>query len=479
MIHGYPPHHSLKRDLSAAAIRRPTKLPWGIDIVFDIYKNVRRHTVLDAAAFAYQRYGNTFYQRFMGGDFINTIEPANIKVILSTNFSDYDMGTRRRRASLPLLGLGIFNNDGEAWRRSRRLFRPAFKNNELRSVEGLFELHCKNLLSAIPRDGSSVDLSELFFSYTMDVSTQYFFGNSALSLLELGGSERAGRSAKVFSCAFATAQDRIRENYVLGIIASFRPRHKFKSDRRVVWDFVDHYVDGALKGRRPQKTSQYSVLDHMAETSQDALELRSELLHLLLAARDTTASLLGNLWLMISQRQDVREAILQEIKCLEGKPPTYDELKAFTYLLNCISEALRLWPPVPLNSRTCVRATTLPMGGGLDGTTPLHIPVGTIVGWNTYALHRRADIWGDDAHEFHPERWKAPFLPYYEYLPFSGGPRRCLGQEFAILETSYVTVRLLQEFGSGTIGSVDARPWTEKLTLTCSNLHGTKVRILP
>lgn len=329
---------STKVVLDGKVRRRPTRLPFGIDIVIDIYKNVNRGTVLDAAVRSYQTYGNTFYQRFIGGDFINTIDPANIQAVTSANFYDYEMGTRRREASMPLLGLGIFNNEGDSWRHSRRLFRPAFKNSEMRSLEALFERHFQNMRAIIPRDGSVVDLSELFFCYTMDVSTQYFFGNSTSSLLELNSADSLEETAQTFSRAFAAAQDHIRENYVLGSLAWLRPLKKFHRDRQIVWDLVDRYVHGAVNGFRPEKASQYSVLDHMAETTADPVELRSELIHLLLAARDTTASLLGNLWLVIVQREGVRRTIIEEVKGLGGDLPTYDDLKSLPYLLDCINE---------------------------------------------------------------------------------------------------------------------------------------------
>lgn len=105
------------------------------------------------------------------------------------------------------------------------------------------------------------------------------------------------------------------------------------------------------------------------------------------------------------------------------------------------------------------------------------VTAGTVVGWNTYALHRRVDIWGSDAIEFRPHRWLDNQVSNYEYIPFSGGPRKCLGAELALLEISYVTARLVQEFGCG-LESIDPQPWTEKLTLTCCNLYGTKVRIV-
>jgi cytochrome P450 len=138
--------------------------------------------------------------------------------------------------------------------------------------------------------------------------------------------------------------------------------------------------------------------------------------------------------------------------------------------------ALRTHPVVPANSRYAIRDTVLPLGGGVDGKSPLFVPKGTMVGYNTYVMHRRTDLYGPDANEYIPERW-ATLRPGWEYLPFNGGPRICLGQQYALTEASYVTVRLVQEFSA--IESRDPGDWVEGLTLTLCSLNGTKVGLTP
>lgn len=131
---------------------------------------------------------------------------------------------------------------------------------------------------------------------------------------------------------------------------------------------------------------------------------------------------------------------------------------------------LRLYPSVPVNSREVVRTSILPVGGGPDGKAPLLVQPGEAVGYCVYAMHRRKDIYGEDAEEFRPERWEDGALNNigWAYLPFNGGPRLCLGREynlnllpsvratiigtddateqFAELEVSYTVCRLIQVF---------------------------------
>ncbi len=91
-------------------------------------------------------------------------------------------------------------------------------------------------------------------------------------------------------------------------------------------------------------------------------------------------------------------------------------------------------------------------------------------------MHRRKDLYGEDADEYRPERWEN-LRPGWEYLPFNGGPRICLGQQYALTEAGYVTVRLVQEFSK--MESRDPEPWRENLTLTLCSMNGTKVGLTP
>jgi cytochrome P450 len=138
--------------------------------------------------------------------------------------------------------------------------------------------------------------------------------------------------------------------------------------------------------------------------------------------------------------------------------------------------ALRTHPVVPSNSRIAIRDTVLPRGGGPDGQEPLFVPKGTMVGYSPYVMHRLKDFYGPDADEYRPERWETLRVGW-EYLPFNGGPRICLGQQYALTEASYVTVRLVQEFSR--MESRDPEEWKEGFTLTMCSLNGVNVGLTP
>ncbi|KAL4781733.1 cytochrome P450 [Aspergillus varians] len=164
----------------------------------------------------------------------------------------------------------------------------------------------------------------------------------------------------------------------------------------------------------------------------------------------------------------------EEVATLEGRAPSYDELQDMKYLKYCINETLRLLPVVAASSRTSIRDTILPVGGGPDGRAPVFVPKGAIVAYSIYAMHRRQDLYGPDAEKFRPERW-ADLRPGWGYLPFNGGPRICVGQQYALTEAAYVTTRLAQRYS--VLKSRDPGPWVERLAVTMSSFNGAKASL--
>ena len=364
------------------------------------------------------------------------------------------------------------------------MLRPNFVRSQVGDLP-TFENHVKHLVAAVPRDGKTVNLSDFFFRLTMDSATEFLFGESTESLTKV--------TTEGFSDSFTRGQEFIANNSRWGWWAKlFPPNDQFKHDQKFVHDFVDYYVDKGLAKRsqllteksNSEKSGRYVFIDELVRQTTDKVAIRSELLNILLAGRDTTASLLTNVWFVLSKRPDIWSKLQADIASLDGEVPTFEELKNLKYLKALLNESLRLHPVVPANSREALEDTVLPIGGGPDGSAPLFVKKGNTVAWSVYTMHRRKDFYGEDAEEFKPERWlddpatgEKGLRPGWEYLPFNGGARICLGQQFALTEASYTTIRLCQAFSE--IESRDSEVWTESLTLTCVNLHGAKIALTP
>ncbi|KAB8070020.1 cytochrome P450 [Aspergillus leporis] len=409
----------------------------------------------------------------MGSAIYLTIEPENVKAVLSTHFEDYILGTRLK-AFGPLLGSGIFTTDGSQWQHSRVMIRHTFKKAQLLDLS-LIETHVQHLISHIPRK-TPIDLQPLFFQLTIDSVTEFLLGESVNSLSKEGQTK-----SEDFGTQFDLAQDGLTTRFRLGPLRGLYRNKQFSQACRFCHRYVDQYVKRALDRRQrgtldveKENNVSYVFLNELAKETNDPLVLRNELMNILLAGRDTTASLLSNLFVILSKRPDLWKRLQEEVQALQGKRPTYETLTGLTFLRHLLKESLRLHPVIPGNGRESLRDTILPVGGGPDGKSPIFIPRGARVAYTVYAMHRREDIFGPDAEEFNPDRWHT-IRPGWGYLPFNGGPRICAGQQYALTVAEYTIVRIVRTFTE--IEDCGGREWNGKIRLTMCSLDGTKVRL--
>ena len=127
--------------------------------------------------------------------------------------------------------------------------------------------------------------------------------------------------------------------------------------------------------------------------------------------------------------------------------------------------------------RIALNDTTLPKGGGIEGNSPIFVPAGSRAVNSFYALHRVASVYGENVEVFDPHRWDTIKPAFWEYMPFGGGHRSCVGQQKALAEASYVLVKMAHMFRR--IESRDDRDWAGEAKLTARNANGCKVALIP
>ncbi|CAA6662012.1 unnamed protein product [Spirodela intermedia] len=197
--------------------------------------------------------------------------------------------------------------------------------------------------------------------------------------------------------------------------------------------------------------------------------LRDIVVSFILAGRETTSSALTWFFWLLSERPDVERKILEEIRSVrtrsegEGKEKEsfgFEELREMNYLHAAITEAMRLYPPVPFNSSFCLADDVLP-----DGTK---VGKGWFVSYHPYAMGRTAAVWGEDCGEFRPERWLGP-------AGISAG-ETCLGKEMAYIQMKSIATCLIEKFTLEVAGGGGGRP-EMLLSLTLRMKDGLPVRI--
>jgi cytochrome P450 len=205
-------------------------------------------------------------------------------------------------------------------------------------------------------------------------------------------------------------------------------------------DYVEKLVERSLATKQPVEVStshgnsRYVFVKELVSQTNDKMRIRAEALSVLFAATDTTATLLTNVWFELSKRPDIWARLRDEIDTLHNQKPSYEQLKNLKYLRAVLTESQRLYPIAPDNGRQALQDTVLPLGGGEDGQSPILVKKGQLVIFDIRAMHRRRDLYGEDADVFRPERWldtegQRGLRMGWEYLPFSGGPRVCPGRK--------------------------------------------------
>ncbi|KAI5965400.1 uncharacterized protein KGF55_001621 [Candida pseudojiufengensis] len=433
----------------------------GVPALLEVVKRKNDGRLADYADEVFEVYNsNAIYLNVCGVlKIIFTIDPENIKAVLATQFNDFSLGTRHAHFA-PLLGDGIFTLDGNGWKDSRAMLRPQFAREQIAHVKSL-EPHVQILAKHIKSNGfNTFDIQELFFRFTVDTATEFLFGESVHSLYDqkLGlefPNDIPGREN--FATAFNVSQKYLAtRTYMQSFYFLTNPK-EFKECNKKVHHLAQYFVNKAL-AMTPEQLDEaskdgYTFLYELVKQTRDPKVLQDQLLNIMVAGRDTTAGLLSFCVFELARNPEVWAKLRKEIidNFGEGEDSnvdaiTFENLKKCKYLKAVLDETLRLYPSVPVNFRTATRDTTLPRGGGKDGTKPIYIPKGSTVAYTVYKTHRMEEYYGKDSRVFRPERWENMPRLGWAYVPFNGGPRICLGQQFALTEASYVIARLAQMF---------------------------------
>lgn len=202
----------------------------GLDLVWETYKRLSAHTLLDWRLEQFSSLKtNTFQMRFLHSTAIITADPENLKSILSLDFKSWSLGAERKKVFADLLGEGIFTTDGAAWQHSRDLLRPSFMRSHISDFQ-MLETHVGHLIDVIPRDGSTVDLHKLFFCSTLDIATDFLFGENNNSLAPSADRDRYMKFCTGFDYCLNISEEAEWKVFVW----NYLPDRRFKRECKAV-----------------------------------------------------------------------------------------------------------------------------------------------------------------------------------------------------------------------------------------------------
>jgi len=364
--------------------------------------------------------------------------PDYAKHVLADNAANYHKGIGLVE-SRKILGDGLLTSEGELWRAQRTNVQPAFRPRRIAEQAGAVAEEAAALVALLrTRAGQGpVDVLQEVTGLTLGVLGRTLMDTS---LDGHGG----------IAHAFEAVQDQAMFDMVTqGLVPTWVPlatQRRFRRARRDLARTVDELV--ADRASRLDESDPgddaFARMILAARRHDDPAVgrrlLREELVTLLLAGHETTASTLGWTLFLLARHPHVRDLLRDEARAVlaGGRTPDADDLHKLTYTTQVVQEAMRLYPPVWILPRVAQQADEV---GGFP------VPAGADVLVCPYTLHRHPDLW-DDPERFDPGRFDAARTanrPRYAYIPFGAGPRFCVGSGLGMMEAVFVTALVTRD----------------------------------
>jgi len=331
----------------------------------------------------------------------------------------------------PALGDGLLTNEGDAWRRQRRLVQPAFSHECIRTYADITVRSSEQMLTSW-RDGDVHDVHADLMSVTLQIVAQALFGvNMALQERAVGAALRGFMD--------------LLEQAAGGRFPLWVPTPANRRLRRAIRRF-DALISSVIRERRAsggQGTDLLSLLLTTADETGAGMtdrEVRDEVITLLFAGHETTGLALSWTLFLLGQHPEIEVKLARELETvLGGRTPTAADAPKLAYARQVLQEALRLYPPVWCFGREA--QATIQLGD-------YFIPRGTQILLAQWVTHRDARFF-PEPERFLPERWEPERerrIPNYAYFPFGGGPRRCIGSNVAMMEATLLLAIVVQRF---------------------------------
>ncbi|MFA9289643.1 MAG: cytochrome P450 [Solirubrobacteraceae bacterium] len=407
------------------------------------------------------KYPDLFNVKFLKLNGIVIHKPEFIKYILQENAKNYKKGLRYDVLK-PILGNGLLLSEGDFWKKQRHLTQPAFHLKKLQYITDITTNSTKEIIKTWS-DNAVIDFADSMGSLTIEIVTKALFGANV--------SDRVEGVRKSIDLLNGTASFLARlplENFKWT-----SKIFKIKKLKRAK-EYLDNTIYTIINDRKKSSENHHDLLSMFMDVKNEEtkqgmsdVELKDEMITLFIAGHETTVISLSWTIYLLSQHQDSIQKIRDELnEFIVGDYPTFEELPKLKFLTNVINESMRLYPPVFFIARTSLIEDNL---GGY------YISKNQNIGINIFGMHRHPDYWVEP-NSFLPERFNNFDLKgdnRFVFLPFGGGPRICIGNNFAIMEMQIILCGILKNF------DIELVSKTPKVTpyLTLKPSPSIKIRI--
>lgn len=389
------------------------------------------HLGEDYDGIAYFKFGLTNKSVFIG-------KPDWVQQVLQKNNKNYQKGIEYKRLAL-LLGNGLLNSEGDFWLKQRRLSSPAFHRKKIADFGDTMVKWTNEMLeekwNQHAESGKKFDLTQ-----DMNALTLGIIGDTMMSWTI---KDEAGSVYESLSWLIEDVNQRVVDVINLPLWVPTSRNIKFKKESKVLGEIMDKIIDDHMKN--PEKHSDLlgMLIEAVDEETGDKMnhqQLKEEALTIFAAGHETTA--LGLTWAfyLLDNNPHELDRLLKEIdEVLEGKSPSMEDLPNLPFLSRVVDEVLRYYPPAWIMGRNALDD---------DQFGEHKLEKGMDVFLSPYVMHHHPKYWKDpekfDPDRFLPEREKE--REKYAYYPFGGGPRLCIGNNFALMEMKLILIRILQKY---------------------------------
>jgi cytochrome P450 len=378
--------------------------------------------------------------------------PDHVQQVLQTQHKDFMHPPAQRQKFSDVVGQGLVASQGEYWRRQRRLSQPAFHRDAVASfaqvtVDTVADM--ADRWQAPARTGEIVDMRVEMMRVTLDVLARAMFGADWRMELERLGVHVTDMLERTFTAMLSP--------FAAPLWLPTPGNREFIRARAAVDDIAYNLIAAsrrklAAEGKPNLVQMLLGAVDPETGGSMSDEQVRDEIMAMLIAGHETVSTGLTWTWYLLSKYPEAEARVVAEVRAVCGdRPPTYADLAGLRYTTRAIQEAMRLYPPLWVIGR--MPLVDVEIGGYL-------IAKDSVLLVTPYITHRHPGFW-EDPESYDPDR----FLPErsagrhrYAYYPFGGGPRKCIGEGFAMMEMPLVVARVVQQYKLSLVPGVSVRP---------------------
>lgn len=366
-----------------------------------------------------------------------TDRPEVIRHILQKNHRNYKK-SKFVKILAAQIGYGLLTSDGAYWLRQRRLIQPGFHRKKLEGLVGIMQeqtlLYAEELEKTTRNQ--ALNLGKEMMKATLLVVTKSLFSSGI-----------EDRDLKTIDYAMGHLQ-----NYIITQIRRpyYTPFLKLTGKKRFYESLgpkVDKIIYKIIEDRQKNGTKHDDLMDMLLNSryedtgeGMNLQQLRDESLVLFLAGHETSALALTWTFYLLVQHPEIEAKVLAEAKAVLGdKEASFETLMQLTYTKQVLQEAMRLYPPAWIMDREAIDE---------DEIEGYHVPKGANISLFVYGVHHNPDYW-EAPETFDPDRFtkeKIKTRRPFTYFPFGGGPRLCIGNQFAYMEMQLILATLIQRF---------------------------------